>query len=461
MARTRQAAPDRIAEDIMSASQVFRAEAEARLKRPEELTTALRLVGPGYGLALAAAALFVFGAVALAAFVQVPITVKGTGVILSSKGVLEVTIAAEHDGRVVEMLVDVGRQVTPGQPIARIVQPALQRELKLAESELQLIVQEQERVRDLQERVMAQSDDMRRRHEENTREAIRLLEERLKMLEQLAANQEVLRQNGTTTIDRYLNVRADLAEARERLATRRSQLLAMVLERTEKQAQYEREMHALDTRRAQAERQTRRLADRIRNETVVSSAHHGIVSELKVMPGDLIRFDTPLVSLLPVDETLADIRPGAARLVAAVLVPANDGKKVSLGMPVLINPSSVRRDVFGAVEGVVRRISNVPATPEQLRQMLRNDDLVRKLTEKGPPFIATVEMARDETTRSGLRWSTSGGPNAPISAGTLLEAEVQTERVPVLGLIVPALKAWLRGPQPRVAAGPASSRPPA
>jgi HlyD family secretion protein len=430
----------------MTVSAPFRPEAEARLKRPEQLTTALRLVSPGYGLAVVMLALLVVGALVAATVVKVPIVVKGTGVILSSKGVLEVTIASEHDGRVLEMMVDVGRQVVPGQAIARIVQPALQRELKLAESEHQLIVQEQTRIRDLQASVMAQSDDMRRQQEENTRESIRLLEARLQMLEQLAAAQEPMRQSGNVTIDRYLNVRADLADARERLATRRGQLLGIVLERTEKQGQNEREMQALDTRRAQAERQISRLKDRIQNETIVRSAHHGIVSELKVLPGDLIRFDTPLVSLLPVDETFGELRPGQAHLVAAVLVPAKDGKKVYLSMPVLVNPTSVRRDVYGAVQGVVRKASNVPASPEQLRQMLRNDDLVRKLTESGPPFIVTVEMTRDPRTRSGLSWTTSAGPDAPITAGTLLEAEIQTERVPVISLLIPALKGLLRGP---------------
>lgn len=431
----------------MTNATLFRAEAERLVHRPEQLATGVRLVGSGYAAAVSALCALVLAMVVGAVFIQVPISVGGTGVILSSKGILEITVSSDYEGRITEVLVDVGDRVEPGQEIARLVQPTLRTELKLAESELDLINQEEARVRALQLRITELLDKVSVQQEESILASMQPLQDRIKLLEQLARGHETLRQSGDVTADRYLKVHADLAEAQERLASKRSSLLTLTLDRNERQAQYERELQALATRRAQAQRQIDRLHERVRNETVVRSTTSGIVSELKLFPGDLVRFDTPLISLLPVDESFATLRPGEARLIAAVLIPAKDGKKIRDGMNVLINPTSVRRDVFGSIRGRVVSISNVAASPEQMRHMLRNDDLVRKLTAAGPPFLIRVEMQHDPKTKSGFHWTSSLGPDTQITAGTLLEAKVLTERVSVLGLLVPAIKELLRGPR--------------
>lgn len=430
----------------MTDEHLFRPEAEAQLRRPEDLAGALRLVGAGHVAALMALCLAIAATVVAAVFLQVPINVTGTGVVLSSKGVLEFTVSSDHEGRIVDILVDVGQRVVPGQEVARIVQPALQTELKLAESELDLVRQEERSVRKLQAETTKIFDGVRKQQEATARETIDLLHQRRELLEKLADGMEALRRSGNTTFERYLQVRADLAQVLERISTENGRLLAFSLESYEKQAQYERELQALETRRAQAERQIGRLKDRIANETSVRSTEHGIVSELKEYPGDLVRFDTPLLSMLPVDESFSEFRPGTTRLVAAVFIPAKDGKKIQPGMGVLVDPTSVRRDVFGSIRGVVTKTSIVAASPEQMRHMLRNDDLVRKLTAEGPPFLITAELERDARSPSGFRWTTSNGPDTQVTAGTLLEAKVQTERVSLLGLILPAVKELLRGP---------------
>ena len=90
----------------MNDQNVFRPEAEAVLRRPEQLVSGLRLVNPGYLAAVATLCLIVVASIVAAAFIKVPIRVTGAGVILSSKGVLEFTIASAHEGRITDMLVD-------------------------------------------------------------------------------------------------------------------------------------------------------------------------------------------------------------------------------------------------------------------------------------------------------------------------------------------------------------------
>ena len=103
---------------------------------------------------------------------------------------------------------------------------------------------------------------------------------------------------------------------------------------------------------------------------------------------------------------------------AMALVPASDGKKVRPGDKVFIDPASVRRDVYGQVKGVVASVSSNPVTPDLLRNILRNEDLVKKMTEAGPAFLATVAMQRDPGTSTGYAWTSSRGPDGSLTAGT-------------------------------------------
>ena len=144
--------------------------------------------------------------------------------------------------------------------------------------------------------------------------------------------------------------------------------------------------------------------------------------------------------------TLQPEAPGGRDdLVAEVLIPLNDGKKITDGMRALLNVGSVRHDVFGSLESRVVEVTTMPSTPEGLRQVLRNEDLVRRLVAKGPGYLATIKPEADAATPSGLRWTTSAGPGMRLTPGTPVEAEIEVEKVPVLSLVWPAVKRLLAG----------------
>lgn len=277
----------------MSDTGLFRADARKRLDHPDQLASGLRLVNPGFGLAVTTLAALVVAALASAVFVEVPVTVAGSGVILSSKGVLEFTVTSDHEGRVADILVDVGDSVRPGQEIARIELPTLETERRLARRELDQIMADETRLRELQAQSTAMFEGLRQRQEDTIKETIGYLDARRQVLTQLAAGMEVLRQSGNATADRYLTVQAELAEVLERTADKESDLLSLALSSNERQAQFERELQSILTRKSQVQVQIDRLDDRIAGDSSVRSTQHGVVSELKVFPGDLVRFDTP------------------------------------------------------------------------------------------------------------------------------------------------------------------------
>ena len=427
----------------MSNRDLFRSQALATLQTPDQLGHALRVVRPAHVWALGVLAAAVAAAIAGAAIVRVPITVKATGVVISSKGVLELPLTAVHEGRIASIVVEEGDHVAANDVIARIEMPELRAEFALADADRRQIEQELDNIERIQ---VAQADATRALHERNRTEvanSMRLLSERLAALGELRSGLDKLRDRGMVSLDRALQIRSDVADAEERLAAKRSSLLSMDLEERNQSSQFTREVFALQARLSAADRQLARLREQLRREQVLST-DYGVVADIKVSPGDLVKFDTPIVSLLPTDNTFWRDNPGPTTLVASIFVPAHEGKKVRAGMNVLLDPRAVRRDIYGNMIGKVKSVSEVPTTVERMRRMLRNDALVRQLSQDGAPFLVQVALQRDRANPSGFAWTSSSGPPLKITAGTLVTAEITTERVTLLSLVMPALRELLR-----------------
>lgn len=273
--------------------------------------------------------------------------------------------------------------------------------------------------------------------------SLQLLNERLAILRDMREGTERLRDRGYATLDRTMQLRSDLVDTEERMASKRTALLNMALEERNQDSQFTREVLALQTRLSAAEQQLARLRQQLERELVRGSSY-GIVSDVDVSPGDLVKFDTPIVNLLPTDRTFTTDKPGASFLVASLFVSANEGKKIRPGMKVLVDPRSVRRDIYGNMIGRVKSVSEVPATMEKVRKMLGNEALARQLSRDGAPFLVQVVLERNRANPSGFAWTSSKGPDFKITAGTLAAADIEAEHVTLLSLVVPALRELFR-----------------
>jgi HlyD family secretion protein len=429
----------------MKHDELFRPEALQALQSPERLGLTLRAVPPAALYTLAVLAMVLAAAVAAACIVTVPIQVRAEAILISSKGMLELAITAQNEGRIVEVLVGDRSRVAPGDVIARIDRPELRLELGQAESEREQLMGSIEAINRLQTDVARASKDIREQLLAQATAGSQLLEDRLNSLQQLTKAVDELKAKGIVTIDRTLSVRSDIADTRERLNSKYASPLNLAIDELNQKGQFKREQIQLEERLVAVQHRIAKVTAQLVRESVVVSREYGVVSEVKVAPGDLVKFDTPIVSLLPTADTLYRERPGPARLIAAVFLPAHAGKKVTPGMSALVDPLSVRRDVYGNMTGEVREVSDVPITPERMRQMLRNDELVRRLSANGVPFLALVSLKADRESPSGFAWTSSGGPPNAITAGTLAEVQITTERVTLIGLVIPAIKELFRG----------------
>ncbi|WP_293675866.1 NHLP bacteriocin system secretion protein [uncultured Phenylobacterium sp.] len=406
---------------------IYRKAALDRLGSPERLDAPLTLVGRPAWLLLAAFAAALVGALGWAFATQAPVRVAASGILIDRTGLAE--IVAGDDGRIEQLMVGPGDRVSAGQPIATIARPELRREIAEARSKL---ADAQARYDRLQGFYGAQGS--RQQGADTVRLATlaqsrRALTERAAYLEQKARQMASLVERGFLQRDKLVDVQIELAEVRERIANLEESALRVGIDATTRSG--ERSLALLDQQRTIQE-QTRAvelLSARLADQQVVRSPHAGRITELKVNAGDVVAVGAALATVAPDDD--------GRSLVALLYVPTSDGKRIEPGMSAEIVPSTVEREVYGHIPGRVLSVAPLPATPEGMRKVLQNDQLVAELTAAGAPIEVRVALSRDRSNMSGFSWSASRGPKSRVSAGSTIQGKVVVDRKPVIAWLIP------------------------
>ncbi|OHC98415.1 MAG: NHLP bacteriocin system secretion protein [Sphingopyxis sp. RIFCSPHIGHO2_01_FULL_65_24] len=404
---------------------IYRQTALDRMANPERLDAPLTLVSRPSWILLGAFAVALVAALIWASVARAPVTVGASGILINRSGLAEITAA--QDGRIQTMLVIPGDAVRIGQPIATIARTELTRELADARLDLR---DAQARLARLQGFYGEQGG--RERGADSARlatiaESRRALTSRASYLEQRAGRMEKLIARGFITQDQLVDVQIELAAVREQLsnlgeAALRVRVDADARSGTSGLALLD-EQREVDTQQRLIERLEARLGD----EEVIRATVAGRVTEVKLGTGDIVAPGT----------ALATVAPNQGGLVALLYVPAAEGKRIAPGMRAEIMPTAVERAVYGHIRGRVASVAPLPATPEGMRRMLRNDQLVAELNARGAPIEVRILLDRDADNASGFAWSASKGPPGAISAGSIVAGRVVVADRRIIGLLVP------------------------
>ncbi len=421
----------------MASEGIYRDAAVARLSTPERLDQGLGIVGRPTWVILAALGALVVGGVIWSALLEVPVTVRGRGILLAPGGVLDVT--SESPGRIVSFNVAVGDHVTIGSVVARLDQPDVRQEVVNAKAELRDAEEENSDILEIQRRrapIFTASIEQRRHGFEET---IALVDRRLKSLNERESANTFLAQKQLIAAQKLLDTQAEIARAQEEKVQAENGIRNLDVEMSKEQIENERERLNSELKVSAAQRKIRTVREKLDRQSVVVSPYDGVVGEIKLSPGEIVERGRPLFSLLPPNTATTDASE-TGPLFAVIYVPPSDGKKVHPGMKVRVAPSTVHREEYGFVQGRVRTVAGIPATVEGMDHTLKNRQMVQDLVKEGAPFEVLVDLLADRNAPSGYRWSSSHGPATGIDAGTLTAAEVETESVPLLSLMVPALR---------------------
>jgi len=247
--------------------------------------------------------------------------------------------------------------------------------------------------------------------------------------------------------DLFLRNRAEIAS----IDAQQAQLKAQRAELAAKKGQIQAQIAAL-------------AADSLSQE--VFSPGAGKILDLAVFPGLAVAPGQRLGSL-----ALTNRRAG---VLAVVLFTAADATRLKIGDQINLDPQLLSRDSFGGSEerygtlaaeliqlssasvdsadvaaqvGGQEEAANLMANARQ-RSFGDGGDLTAQLPGRvGAPLVLGVVRLQQAATASGLAWSSSKGPAAPLPPRTPLQAEAEVERRSLFSYALPFWR-WLAGARP-------------
>jgi HlyD family secretion protein len=160
-----------------------------------------------------------------------------------------------------------------------------------------------------------------------------------------------------------------------------------------------------------------------------------VVVGILAYPGQVVSSGSPVLTLEPSGETL-DL---------TMWVPAEGGKNVRPGMAAQVMPSTVPVEEYGFIRGTVTSVAPVPSTPADMQAILQNQYLVDQLSRRGALVRVTVTLQQADAAGAAPAgaeayvWSSSRGPDAPVTSGTLCAARIVLGEQAPITLVIPAL----------------------
>lgn len=468
---------------------LFRKEALDRLSSPERLDQLMQVVHPKKWIPLMAMGAIISAGLLWSVLGRIPITVAGQGVIVYPSKVA--ALQAPSTGQILTLSVRVGDQVKKGQVIATIDQTELQKNLQLARTKLiQLLDQDRnanlvqnqrnsiDRDAIQQQRLALQQSlsatqavtpILREKGLESIRQERETLQQQLQTARDLLPtfkkrfdSRQQLLQAGALSADAVLQSQQEYLSGKTKIDQLESQLKQLDVREADAQRQYlqnlnqvkdlQAQMRTLDskvitqveqdlnniTNRKKEIQETQRtiaqLESQLKGKSEIISPYTGRVLELSALPGQTLAEGARIGTI--------EAQDASSKLMSVAFFPVSEGKKIRPGMKLQITPSTVKRERFGGIVGKVTTVSAFPVTKEGAASVVGGTELLQGMAAQGPQLQVSAELEADPGTPSGFRWSSSKGPEMPITTGTTTSVRVTVEEQAPITFVFPILRSW-------------------
>lgn len=412
---------------------VFRKVSLDRLSSPEQLDQLMQVTDARGWIILSAFGIVLATATTWGFLGRIPHEVPGTGMLVRSGGVFQVV--AQSSGRITDLAVRVGDEVTEGQVVARMSQPDLVDKLVEAKAVLaELEAQHQEIVAHGSQDIALQTRLLAQKRATLSR-SIAAAEQSAVSYRETVRLQEKLVSEGLLTRQTVLDTRHQLDQQLHQIGDGHSQLAQVAVEEQELRTKQEEEVRASQIKIAGQKRVVAETERAIKANTEVLSQHTGRILEVIAEQGAMVASGEPILTLDLMGRTVKE-------LVAVIYVPSVYGKQIRVGMPVYVAPSTVKREEYGLMVGRVTYVSDYPATSQGMLRVLKNDKLLDALVGVDAPYEVHADLLVDEHTVSGYRWSSSGGPPLKIQSGSRAAAYITVDARRPIEMVIPLVRKY-------------------
>ena len=408
----------------------FRERAVDSASSPEAINRIAPIVSPRLWVLVAAAAAIVAAFTAWSVLGSIPLTVRGTGILI--EGTMVVAAEAPIDGRLLEVRVRSGDPVRQGDVLAVISNPALEAQLEDALASVA-------RLRD-QDAAMAAAEQgadalalaaLDARDAEGRRRAAQAEETAAEFSRAIDTKRGLVRQGLLAESDLLGSANSRL-EVERTLSEARNELQRVAAERAELAIRHRQERQRRANAVADAAALVRQLEARLVMERSVVSPRPGRVVQVMRAAGDLVRRGGSVA-------VVSDAGDGKLRCYS--FFPLADGKRVRAELAARVEPSIADRERYGVIRGSVREVEPVVGTRESLSRIINSPEVAQDIERRyGGIVSAVIDLGTDPSTASGLSWTGGAGYPRPLPAGTLCEVDVVTENVAPISLMLP----WIR-----------------
>ena len=417
-------------------SQIARQEAVTQLTSTEQLDQRLVVVrGSAWALLLVASLLVGLG-IAWGFVGRLPHVVQGEGVI-APRGTRPIEIrSAAAVGGVVELVAATDRVVEAGDPLVRLRNRDLEVAVENASSRLRMLESQDTRLKEAEsgivrerERSLSVQLEASKQTKEQTAKLVKMVEEELSELTKLVDAQLVPRSQLVSTQQNYFGLMQQLTEQATIVARAKAEFGSLVT--NIEQERIGRAGAIADARDALATARTREEVS-----TTVFAPIDGRILEHAVDLGSTVGIGNVVASIQPIGEGSTDIE-------ATVFVPYGTGRRIRAGMEAQISLPFAPPSRYGYVLAKVVSVSTY-VIGDAASTELGSETLARNLAQDlGPMLEVVVRLDRDESTPTGLRWTSADGYAEPIAFPALCGVRVVVSKDRPIDLVLPWIKELL------------------
>jgi len=413
---------------------IFRKVSLERLSSPEQLDQLMGVTSFKGWLALIALGLIIVFGVLWGLYGEIPEKVAGQGILVKTGGVIDISHFVS--GQITDISVAAGDTVECGDVVARIDQPEIKGQLKELTAKLNELNKKRADIANYNTGSYKLKKENFTQQRGNIENLIRINNEKLVVLEQRKADQEKLFKDGLVTKQTIFDTQNNYNAIKEQILESQNQFKQIDIQEMELKRQVENDLKQIDIEIYE----NRNAYDNLQNNyslySKVICSFSGRVVEVRNVTGDIYAQGNALISVELSGKDVKDLE-------AVIYVSPMDGKKITNGMEVQISPTTVKKEEFGSMLGMVTSVSQYPSSFQEMHKTLGNDQLAQTLSGTGSPIEIKADLIPDFNTPSGFRWTSPQGPPVKIFSGTMCNVSVVTRKRRPMSYVIPLFKEYL------------------
>ena len=182
------------------------------------------------------------------------------------------------------------------------------------------------------------------------------------------------------------------------------------------------------------ELELKNLEDQITKSAFITSRVDGCIIGSNLMLGQVVNPGDRIFEIRSESEL--------SSLTSYAFLPTKDVKRLKIGQPVKITPTTTKKQRHGGIIGNVLTINPLPISQEDLYTKFANDSIVSTLNKSSsePVIQITTTLDKDKNSISGYDWGGGKGPDLNLTSGTMTDISIIVEQRRPITYVIPLLR---------------------